>query len=146
MIAGLLLLASGIVLLARVPVGGSFVTDVLGASLVAAGGMSLAYIPVLIASLSSVQPEQAGLASGLVNTSYQIGSALGLAAMTAVAAAVSDGSSIASLNDGYQAAFVGAAAIAAVAAIFATVLIQRPRAAASLVATEPETVELEVAA
>lgn len=141
MVTGLALLGAGIALLARVPVDGGFATDILGASLVAAGGMSLAYIPVLIASLMSVQPEQTGLASGLVNTSYQVGSALGLAAMTAVAAAAS-GTGVAGLNDGYQAAFVGAALIAAAGAVTAAVLIRRPAAAAN----DVELGELEAAA
>lgn len=145
MVAGLTLLAAGIGLLAGVPVGGSFATDVLGASLVAASGMSLAYIPVLMASLTSVRPEQSGLASGLVNTSYQVGSALGLAAMTAVAAAAADGSGLAATNDGYQAAFIGAAAIAGVAARIATLLVRRPTAA-SMAVDEAEPVELDLAA
>jgi len=144
MIVGLTLLALGISLLARVPVNGGFATDILGASLVAAGGMSLAYIPVLIASLANAQPDQAGLASGLVNTSYQVGSALGLATMTAVAAAVSDGSTGSGLTDGYQAAFVGAAVIAAAAAVMAAALIRRPSAAGAL--TDVETLEPDLAA
>jgi MFS family permease len=137
MIAGLALLAAGIALLARLPVDGGYATDILGASLVAAGGMSLAYIPVLIASLSGARPEQVGLASGLVNTSYQVGSALGLATMTAVAAAASDSTSIAGLTDGYQAAFVGAALIAAAAAVVAAGLIRRPAAVDALREAQP---------
>ena len=144
MIVGLTLLALGISLLARVPVNGGFATDILGASLVAAGGMSLAYIPVLIASLANAQPDQAGLASGLVNTSYQVGSALGLATMTAVAGAVSDGSTGSGLTDGYQAAFVGAAVIAAAAAVVAAALIRRPSSARAL--TDPEVLEPDLAA
>ena len=144
MVVGLALLAVGISLLARVPVDGGFATDILGASLVAAGGMSLAYIPVLIASISNVQPEQSGLASGLVNTSYQVGSALGLAAMTAIAAAVSDDSTGSGLTDGYQAAFVGAAVIAAAAAVVAAALIRRPSSARAL--TDPEVLEPDLAA
>ena len=130
MVAGLILLAGGIALFARVPADGTFLADVLPASLVAAGWMSLAYIPVLIAALSSARPEEAGLASGLINTTYQVGSALGLAAMTAVATAVTgDGSDSVAITDGFQAAFVGAAAIAVLAALAATVAIRRPRAA-----------------
>ncbi len=78
-VAGLVVLGAGIALFARVPAGGGYAADVLGASLVAALGMSLAYIPVLVASLSGAKPEEAGLASGLINTSYQVGSALGIA-------------------------------------------------------------------
>ena len=144
MVVGLALLAVGISLLARVPVDGGFATDILGASLIAAGGMSLAYIPVLIASISNVQPEQSGLASGLVNTSYQVGSALGLAAMTAIAAAVSDNSTGSGLTDGYQAAFVGAAVIAAAAALVAAALIRRPSSARAH--TDAEVLEPDLAA
>ena len=144
MVVGLALLAVGILLLARVPVDGGFATDILGASLVAAGGMSLAYIPVLIASISNVKPEQSGLGSGLVNTSYQVGSALGLAAMTAIAAAVSDNSTGSGLTDGYQAAFVGAAVIAAAAALVAAALIRRPSSARAL--TDAEVLEPDLAA
>jgi hypothetical protein len=71
--------------LAVVRPDGSFTVDVLPASLVAALGMSLAFIPSLGTAISSARPEEGGLASGIVNTSYQVGSALGLAAMTAVA-------------------------------------------------------------
>ena len=145
MIVGLTLLAIGTSLLARVPVSGGFATDILGASLVAAGGMSLAYIPVLIASLSGAQPEQSGLAAGLVNTSYQVGSALGLATMTAVAAGVSDDTGVSGLTDGYQAAFVGAAVIAAAAAVVAAALIRRPSSAAGALA-DVDSLEPDLAA
>ena len=143
LIAGLALLAAGIALFARVPADGSFVVDVLPASLVAAVGMSLAYIPVLIAALSSAKPEESGLASGLVNTAYQVGSALGLAAMTALATSVTangladgDGRATA-LTDGFQSAFVGAAAIAAVAVLIAVAAIRRPRPEAVVVPDAP---------
>jgi hypothetical protein len=63
----------------RRPSDGRFVVDVLPASLLAALGMALAYVPATIAAMSGAKPEESGLASGLVNTSYQIGSALGLA-------------------------------------------------------------------
>ncbi len=132
MIAGLALLAVGIALFARIPPDGTFLVDVLPASLVAAAGMSLAYIPVLIAGLSSAKPEESGLASGLINTTYQVGSAIGLAAMTAVAAGITGTSSdTASLTDGYQGAFLGAAIIAFVAAAVAAVAIARPQTASA---------------
>ncbi|MGI9112836.1 MAG: MFS transporter [Gaiellaceae bacterium] len=143
MIAGLSLLAAGIALLARVPADGSFLIDVLPASLVAATGMSLAYIPVLIAALSSAKPEEAGLASGLINTSYQVGSALGLAAMTAVATSLTTGrladgaEQATALTDGFQRAFIGAATIAVLAVIAAAVAITRPRPAAAEVPEAP---------
>ena len=138
LVTGLLALAAAMLMLGRVPVGGSFAADVLGASLVAAFGMSLAYIPTLIASLSAVEPEETGLASGIVNTSYQIGSALGLAAMTAIALASTDGAGVAELNDGFHAAFIGAAVVAAAAAALAVVAIRSPRVTAVEAAVEQQ--------
>jgi predicted MFS family arabinose efflux permease len=90
---------------------GSFLVDVLPASLVAATGMALAFIPSLQTAISSARPEEGGLASGLVNTGYQVGSALGLAAMTALAASHGAGQlgDATALTDGYSAAFLGAA-------------------------------------
>ncbi len=82
---GLLVLAAGLLWLSAVEPTGSFVVDVLPASLLAALGMSLAYIPAMMAAMSGAPARQAGLASGIVNTTYQIGSALGLAALTALA-------------------------------------------------------------
>ncbi len=128
LVAGLVLLAAGIGLLARIPADGSFAIDVLPATLVAAGGMSLAYIPVLIAALSSARPEESGLASGLVNTTYQVGSAVGLAAITAVAAGIAGaGVDVAALTDGYRGAFLGASVIALAGAGVAAVAVARPR-------------------
>ena len=86
-VLGMLLLATGMAILSLVRPDGSFVVDVLPASLIAAAGMALAFIPSLGTAISSAKPEEGGLASGIVNTSYQVGSALGLAAMTALASA-----------------------------------------------------------
>ena len=85
-VAGLATLATGLTWLSLIRADGSFVLDVLPASLVTAAGMAMAFIPSLGLALSSAAPQEAGLAAGIVNTNYQIGSALGLAAMTAVAA------------------------------------------------------------
>ena len=132
-VAGLLVLAAGMALLALVRPDGSFVVDVLPASLVAAAGMALAFIPSLGTAISSAKPEEGGLASGIVNTSYQVGSALGLAAMTALA--TSQGAArlgdIGALTDGYSAAFLGAAGIALVGALAAAALLRVPSAAAA---------------
>jgi MFS family permease len=126
LIAGLTTLALGIGLFARTPLDGSFTADVLGASLLAAIGVSLTYIPTLMTALAGAKPEEAGLAAGLVSTSYQVGSALGLAVVTAIATtATGTGTTLAAVNDGYHAAFLSAAAIAATAAVAALVLIRR---------------------
>jgi MFS family permease len=111
---------------------GSFTTHVLPASLIAAGGMSLAYIPALTSAVSHARKEESGLASGIVNTSYQIGSALGLAIVVAIASAQTlldenNGvGSIDALNNGYHLAFTAAAIVAAIAAIVAFIAIRKP--------------------
>ena len=76
-VAGLATLAGGLVWLSFIRPDGSFTVDVLPASLVAAAGMAMAFIPSLGMALSSAAPEEGGLASGIVNTNYQVGSALG---------------------------------------------------------------------
>ena len=138
--AGLVVLTAGLLILSFVSAGGSFVGDVLLGSLVSAVGMSLAYIPAMFAAMSGAKPAEAGLASGIVNTTYQIGSALGLAAMTAVAAsngADEIGNPLA-LVDGFSSAFVGAAGIAIVGAIVAALFIRRPAAAAEVAEDESQ--------
>ncbi|MER6360349.1 MFS transporter [Kitasatospora sp. NPDC001527] len=118
-VTGLLALAGGMVWLSFARPDGSFAVDVLPASLLAAVGMSLAFIPSLGTALAVPDPAEGGLASGIVNTSYQIGSALGLAAMTALAAANGSralGDPVA-LTDGFSAAFLGAAALAVLGAL-----------------------------
>jgi EmrB/QacA subfamily drug resistance transporter len=129
MVAGLSLLAVAMVMFSAMPSnGGSFVIHVLPASLVAALGMSLAYVPVLMSAVSHAKQEESGLASGIVNTSYQIGSALGLAIIVALASAlIPEGSGVANpvagLN-GFQLAFIAAAMIAALTSIIALVLVK----------------------
>jgi EmrB/QacA subfamily drug resistance transporter len=139
-VAGLLLLAAGLVGLSLARADGSFAVDVLPTSLIAAAGMALAFIPSLQTAISSARPEEGGLASGIVNTGYQVGSALGLAAMTAVAAAQGAGQlgNAAALADGYTAAFLGAAGIAAAGAVLAAATLRRPTASTEAAAEEPE--------
>ena len=128
-VTGLATLAIGMLTLSLIRPNGSFWVDVLPASLIAAAGMSVAFIPSLGIALSSAQPEEAGLAAGIVNTSYQVGSALGLAVMTAVA--TSRGAdrltSVGSLTHGFSAAFLGAAAVAAAGALVAGRWLRVPR-------------------
>ncbi|MEV0316969.1 MFS transporter [Streptomyces sp. NPDC050658] len=129
---GLIVLALGLLWLAQLGPTGSFVIDVLPASLVAALGMSLAYIPAMMAAMSGAPQEQAGLASGIVNTTYQVGSALGLAALTALATSQGAGElgNLPALTDGFGAAFTGAAVIAALGGAI-TLLVMRKESAAS---------------
>ncbi|GAA3495920.1 DHA2 family efflux MFS transporter permease subunit [Streptomyces prasinosporus] len=130
---GLLVLAAGLLWLSAVEPTGTFVVDVLPASLVAALGMSLAYIPAMMAAMSGAPQEQAGLASGIVNTTYQVGSALGLAALTAVATSQGAGrlGNLPALTDGFSAAFVWAAAIAAVGGLITLLVMRSDKAVAA---------------
>lgn len=124
-VSGLLLLSAGLGWLAFVRPDGNYAVDVLPATLVAALGMALAFVPSLGTAISSARPEETGTAAGLVNTSYQIGSAVGLAALTAVAAAFTGAAGDApALTDGYSAAFVGAAIIAVVGALVVAVALR----------------------
>jgi EmrB/QacA subfamily drug resistance transporter len=132
LVGGLGLLAVAMLLFVATPSSkGSFITHVLPASLVAAGGMSLSYIPALMSAVSHARKEESGLASGIVNTSYQIGSALGLAIMVAIASTQTlldenNGGidSIDAVNSGFHFAFITAAIVAAIAAIVAFLVIK----------------------
>lgn len=129
-VAGLVLLAAGMGWLSLAPADGSYWTDVLPATLLAALGMSLAFIPSLGTAISSAPPEEGGLASGIVNTSYQVGSALGLAAMTAVATAFGADrlGDTAALTQGFSAAFLGAGGIALAGAVLILITLRPSRA------------------
>ncbi|EFK57261.1 MFS transporter [Sphingobacterium spiritivorum] len=130
MIVGLLALAGSLILFSLVPSDGTFVANVLPASLLGAVGMSLTYIPGTVASMSGAKPEETGLASGLVNTSYQVGSALGLAIIVAISAARTNALKMAgeveavALNSGFQTAFFSAGIICIVATVIAAVSIR----------------------
>lgn len=133
LVLGLLLLTIALVWFSFAPVDGAFLTAVLGPSLLAAIGMSLAYIPVTMASMSGAKPEEAGLASGLVNTSYQIGSAIGLAIVVVIATITTSNlittgmGTTDATNTGFQAAFVGASIIAGVSTIIAMLFVRMPK-------------------
>ncbi len=123
LVGGMALVALGLALFARAPVDGNFLVDVLPSMLILGVGIGMAMNPLLLAAMSDVKPEEAGLASGVVNTAFMLGGALGLAVLASVAAArTGDDTSAAALVDGYQAAFligtVFAIAAGAVAAVF----------------------------
>jgi EmrB/QacA subfamily drug resistance transporter len=126
-VAGLATLSAGLVWLSFIHAGGSFAVDILPASLVTAAGMAMAFIPSLGTALSSASPQESGLAAGIVNTSYQLGSALGLAAMTALAAAAGADQlgDPAALTHGFSKALLGAAGIAAAGAALSAALLNR---------------------
>ncbi len=116
---GMLFIVAGLLWFSRVSVGGGFTTDILGPSLLAAAGLGFAFVTTTIAAVSGVQEQEAGLASGLINTSQQIGGALGLAVLSAIAITRTDHvlssggvSQATGLTEGFQSAFLGGALFA----------------------------------
>ena len=142
---GLLVAAAGLVLFARAPVDGSFVVDVLPSMLLLGFGAGMAFNPVLLAAMSEVEPSESGLASGVVNTSFMMGGALGLAILASLAASRSDslGASgdgpLEALNGGYHAAFLVGALFAVVAAVVGGALLREPAGADAAVSHAPAT-------
>jgi len=127
---GLGLAAAGLVLFARAPVDGSFLRDVLPGMLLFGFGAGIAFNPLLLAAMSDVAPRDSGLASGVVNTAFMMGGALGLAILASAAAArthslMLPGTTAASaLNSGYHLAFAVGAACAAGAAVLSAGLLR----------------------
>jgi EmrB/QacA subfamily drug resistance transporter len=131
--AGMALVALGLVWFSRVSVGGSFLSDILGPSLLAALGLGFGFVTSTIAAVSGVKDREQGLASGLINTSQQIGGALGLAVLSTIATTRPDhalaggGTNMhQALTDGFHSAFLGGAIIAALG-FAATLILIRTR-------------------
>jgi predicted MFS family arabinose efflux permease len=120
---GLTLAGLGLALLVRAPIDGSYFVDVLPSMLLLGVGAGIAFNPMIIVAMTDVEPERSGLASGLVNTSFMMGGALGLAVLASIAAATTTGAlasgatQISALTDGYHAAFAIGAAFALTAAL-----------------------------
>src|SRR5436190_14792778 len=128
LVTGMLMLTAGLVWFSQVNAGGSYLGDVLFPSLVVGFGLGLAFVSVTIAAVSGTKPDEAGLASGLINTSQQVGGALGLGILSAVATArtthVAAGHSQGyALTAGFQTAFLVGAGFALLAALLAAVMI-----------------------
>ena len=131
LIAGLLFTAAGLFWFSRVSApGGTYVGDILFPSMLAAVGLGLSFVPVTIGSVTGTKPSEAGLASGLINTSQQVGGALGLAVLSTIAtnrtndvlaSGVQDRA--VALTEGFQSAFFVGGVIALVGALLAAVLI-----------------------
>jgi MFS family permease len=142
LVAGLLLASAGLLLLARAPAGGSFASDVLPSMILLGLGAGMAFNPVLLAAMSDVEASEAGLASGLVNTSFMMGGAVGLAVLASLAASrtsglLADGESRAdALAGGYHVAFLVGGLFAASAAAIGGYLLRTP--AEEAVETPPE--------
>ena len=133
LVAGLALFAIGLLIFARTPVDGSFVVDVLPGMIVMGLGGGITFNPLLLAAMGDVEPTEAGLASGIVNTAFMMGGALGLAVLVSVADSRADSlrsagdGPLVALTGGYHAGFLVAAVFAAIGALGS--LLLRPRSA-----------------
>jgi EmrB/QacA subfamily drug resistance transporter len=131
---GLGIAAAGLLLFARAPVDGNYALDVLPAMILLGFGAGIAFNPVLLAAMGDVEPTEAGLASGIVNTSFMMGGALGLAVLASVAAARTDSlraageTAVAALNGGYRISFLVGAIFALAAASLGAALLRQPSA------------------
>ena len=132
---GLFVAAAGLALFARAPVDGSFAIDVLPGMMLLGIGAGIAFNPVLLAAMGDVAPNESGLASGVVNTSFMMGGSLGLAVLASVAAARTDdllgmgAAQALALNDGYRLAFALGALFALGAALLGALLLRPQREA-----------------
>jgi EmrB/QacA subfamily drug resistance transporter len=134
LVIGMSLVAASLILYARAPASGNYVVDVLPGMVLLGLGMGVSLNPLLLAAMSEVEPSEAGLASGIANTSFMMGGALGLAVLVSLADARTEALTdagvhrLAALTGGYHAAFVVAALFAATAAALAALLL-RPNGA-----------------
>ena len=128
--AGMTLLTVGLLYFTQVSVDGSYVSDLLPGFLIIGAGLGFSFVPISIAALAGVASSEAGLASGLFNTSQQIGGALGIAALSTVATsttgdAVATGTALpTALTEGFEAAFIWGAVVAALGIVVALVLVR----------------------
>jgi MFS family permease len=145
---GLLLAGVGLVLFARAPVDGSFVVDVLPSMILLGIGAGMAFNPMLLAAMSEVEPQESGLASGVVNTAFMMGGALGLAVLASLAASRTDSLTasghghLAALNVGYHVALLAGAVFAVAAASVAAVFLRSGAEAPAVAAEEAESADV----
>ncbi len=131
LVTGMVALTSGLVYFTQVAVHGTYLSDLLPGFLLVGVGLGFSFVPISIAALAGVRPAEAGLASGLFNTTQQIGGALGIAVLSTIATsrtshALADGTALPSaLVHGFTGAFVVGAGIAAVGIVAALTLIRR---------------------
>jgi EmrB/QacA subfamily drug resistance transporter len=143
--AGLSLAAVALLLFARAPVDGHFLVDLLPGMILLGIGAGIAFNPVLLAAMGDVAPEESGLASGVVNTSFMMGGALGLAVLASVAASRSDSltasgeGSLDALTGGYHLAFLVGALFAIAAAVIGVVFMRVGEAPAGAPSSVPAT-------
>ncbi len=122
---GMACIALGLIWFTQIDVDGTFLKDILGPSLLAALGLGFAFVPVTIAAVSGIEDREQGLASGLINTSQQVGGALGLAILAAIAnSVIGSTESPSTLVEGFQAAFAVGAGFAILGLIATLVLVR----------------------
>jgi EmrB/QacA subfamily drug resistance transporter len=134
-VAGMTLMGAGSLLFTQVSVGGSYFGDIFFALLVFGPGIGLAFVTATVAGLAGVSERESGLASGLSNTAFSIGQALGVAIVSTVAVSSSEGylaanegaNPLAVLTEGFQSAFVACAVLAGIALLLALTLLGPPR-------------------
>jgi MFS family permease len=132
LVPGLVMIFAGLLLFTRVPVDGSYVTDVLPTMILLGTGAGLCFPALMTLAMSGATPQDAGLASGLANTTAQVGGALGLAVLATVSASRTDDllargeSAAAALTGGYHLAFWIGAGLALAALVVAVTVVQAP--------------------
>src|SRR5262249_33997667 len=144
LVTGMAFLTAGVAFFTQVSPGGSYISDLLPGFLVIAVGMGFSFVPISIAALAGVKPSEAGLASGLINTSQQVGGALGIAALSTIATShttdsIATGAALpVALVDGFHAAFLVGAIVAAVGIVASLTLIRRDELEVEVMAEEAE--------
>ena len=134
---GLAIASLSLLLFARAPVHGHYVADVLPSMMLLGIGAGMAFNPVLLAAMSEVEPQESGLASGVVNTAFMMGGALGLAVLASLASsrthtlAASGADATSALTGGYHAAFLAGAAFALAAAVVGGLFLHEQQHAAA---------------
>jgi len=123
---GMVIAAAGLLLMTRIPVDGTYLTSVLPSLLLVSLGMGAVFVPLTLVATTGLQDEDQGLASGLFNTSQQIGGALGLAILSTIAASHTNDSSKAQLVHGFHWAFAGSS-VFVLGGLFALVTMLRQR-------------------
>jgi MFS family permease len=143
LIPGVLMIGAGLLLFARTPVEGIYVRDLLPPMLLVGAGVGTAFPSLMTLAMSGATPSDAGLASGLVNTSMQVGGAIGLAVLATLASERSDGkladgaSHLSALNSGYHLAYaIGAILVGLAAAVAVAVLRPAPMPSPEAMAAE----------
>jgi EmrB/QacA subfamily drug resistance transporter len=144
LVIGMAMLTAGLLYFTQVSVGGSYLGDLMPGFLIIGVGIGFSFVPISIAALAGVKASEAGLASGLINTSQQIGGALGIAALSTIATSrtedsVGSGSALpTALVDGFSSAFLVGAVVAALGLIAALTLIRRDELELEVVSEQPE--------